>query len=138
MNQRLLVVMIAAACSLVGCASSSSGRVDIGDGHGPAMALGASLTDYAGVWDGYAEAFMWNDGTDRVRITLDAAGAGTLEVGSSPALPAPDPAHGYPPGENDLYTNVTQANVPVLIAGFGYPVRGARVESNRIRLSTAT
>lgn len=39
------------------------------------------MSDYAGVWDGYAEAFTRNDGTDRIRITLDSQGMGTLNDG---------------------------------------------------------
>jgi hypothetical protein len=60
-----------------GC--SSSHKVDIGEGHEPTAVSGESLSDYAGVWDGYAEAFTWDDGTDHIRITLDSAGTGTLQ-----------------------------------------------------------
>ena len=131
-TQYSLALMLIAA----GCAGSH--KVDIGEGHEPTAVSGESLSDYAGVWDGYAEAFTWNDGTDHVRITLDSQGMGTLEIGEADPLPPPDPEHGYPPGDNNPNAKLAIANIPLIISGFGYPVHGARVESKRIRFTTAT
>ena len=111
--------------------------VDIGEGREPPPGLiGASLTDYAGTWVGYAEAYDWADGTDRVRISLDANGVGTLRVGDAPDLPPPDPARGYPPGSANP-NNMGHA-APPIVPGFAYQVHAARVESQRIRFAVAT
>jgi hypothetical protein len=107
----------------IGC--SGSHKVDVGEGHEPTAVTGESLMDYAGVWDGYAEAFTWNDSTDHVRITLDETGKGTFEVGEADPLPPPDPDHGYPPGSDDPYGKLTVANVP-LLDGRRADRRGAR------------
>jgi hypothetical protein len=103
-----LLLLGASACS-------SDSQVDIGDGK-----LGESLTDYAATWDGYAEAYTFSDGSDRVRLNLDANGEGTFEVGESPAV-VTDPAN--PPG----------ASRPELVPGFAYTVRFSTVEDNRLR-----
>src|SRR5262245_9474401 len=59
---------------------------------------GNQVSDYAATWDGYAEAFTFEDGSDRVRLTIHANGEGTIEVGDSAPLPPPtDPNVGYPP-----------------------------------------
>ena len=135
--KHVLEASLILATITVGCASTS--KVDIGAGHEPASGvLGESLTDYAGVWDGYAEAFSWNDGTDHVRITLDESGNGTIEVGEVEPFPAPDPAHGYPPGDDDPNTKLALAGTPALVSGFAYPVEGAMVKSSRIRFGAVT
>jgi len=114
-----------------GCTAS---KVDIGDGTAPPPGvLGASLTDYAGTWDGYAEAFTWNDGSDRIRITLDANGAGTIRLGNAPDLAPPDPDRAYPASRGNLHPMDV---LPLLIAGYGYPVLDAQVDSRRIRFNT--
>lgn len=108
---------ILAVLGSAGC--SSDPTVDIGDGK-----QGEALSDYADVWDGYAEAFQFADGSDRVRITLDAQGNGFLEVGETAAAP-PDPTPGGPP---------PSFKGSELIAGFAYPIAGAGVEQKRLRL----
>jgi hypothetical protein len=128
-SARLLLI----AAALAGCANS--GRpVDIGDNR-PTARLGASLIDYAGAWDGYVEAFKWNDGSDRLRITLDEHGNGVVQVGAIETLPPPDPDLSYPPGDTNAFT---AGNMGVLVAGFEYPISGANVASNRIQFDTAS
>jgi hypothetical protein len=116
---------------LVGC--SASQRVNIGD----TAVLGAQLSDYAGNWEGYAEAYTWADGTDAVRLKLDAQGSGVLEVGNLPNFAAVDP-NGGPPGnewwESTEIMALGQAP-PHLLPGFSYPVYDAMVETQRIRLN---
>jgi hypothetical protein len=125
-----VAICLASACT-------AAAPVDIGEGREPPPGLlGASLSDYAGHWDGYAEAYNWNDGSDRVRITLDANGAGTLRVGDLADLPPPNPARAYPPGSDTQYSMGSTA--PPLAPGFSYSVRAALVDSQRIRFSTAT
>jgi hypothetical protein len=92
---------------------------------------GSSLVDYVARWDGYAEAFTFRDGSDRVRLVLNPNGQGTLQVGDAPMAPAvTDPALG-PPGVWDLPTNYSFAN---LNPGFLYPLYAPNVEAKRIRL----
>jgi hypothetical protein len=133
----MVALAFAPAVLAVGCAKSD--KLDIGDGHEKVAATGASLSDYAGSWDGYAEAYTFIDGSDRIRLKLDAHGEGTLEVGDSPALPAPDPDKGYPPSDDtDLAGKPFMVSRPGAYPGFGYPVSGAKVESKRIRIGTST
>ena len=129
---------LAVAASLAaGCASSN--KVDIGEGHEPPPAvLGETLTDYAGVWDGYAEAWQWNDGSDHVELTLDAQGMGSFAVGEAAPLPAPDPAHGYPDPNDEEPKLVTEDLAPIFLSGFDYPVHGANVDAKRIRFTTSS
>jgi hypothetical protein len=105
------IALVVALFGIAGCASDP--EVDIGDGR-----TGEQLRDYAAAWEGYAEAHTFSDGSDRVRLTLDEDGEGTLEIGDSPALTV-DPDH--PQAASDL------------VPGFAYTVRFAEVESKRLR-----
>jgi hypothetical protein len=67
-------------------ACSSDSQVDIGDG-----SLNQGLAAYADSWEGYAEAYQFDDGSDRVRLTLDESGHGFVRFGDTPLLPAPMP-----------------------------------------------
>jgi hypothetical protein len=117
------------------CASKS---VDIGDDQ-PAEVLGQSLSDYAGQWEGYAEAYEWDDDTDRVRITLDANGNGVLEVGEAEPLPPPVRGEPYPPSvADDLNGMIGIPYVSGILSGFAYTVTEARVESTRIKFDVAS
>ena len=78
----------------------TAGAVNIGN----TTAVGSQLSDYAATWDGYAEATTFSDGSDHVRLTIDASGQGSLVVGDSAPLPAPtDPTVGYPPGAGNEF-----------------------------------
>lgn len=102
---------------------------DGGQGSGPTK--GYSLVDYVARWDGYAEAFTFPDGSDRVRLVLNANGQGTLQVGDAPLVPATtDPALG-PPGVGNVEQSYQFA---WLNAGFLYPLYAPNVEARRIRL----
>ena len=106
--------------------SSSGDAVDIGTSR-----TGQKLEDYADSWVGYVEAYKFADGSDKVRINLDASGNGTLEVGDSAALPtATDPDVGYPVGA----TRTSWELVP----GASYPIKTASVESARIQLAVSS
>jgi hypothetical protein len=122
-------------CSLLALAGCAKDRqLDIGDDNKPAV-LGASLSDYVGTWEGYAEAKTWDDGTDKVKLMVDAHGNGVLEVGDAAPLPAPDPDKVYPPRvAGDQPFAVPEG----LFAGFSYPVSDAIVQSRRIRLSSSS
>jgi hypothetical protein len=118
-----LSVLMAAGAFSLGCGDQHD--VDIGGS-------GSLISDYAAHWEGYAEAYTFRDGSDRIRLTLDQAGNGTLEVGDSAALPpATDPTVGYPTTGWDFSTN---AFLSRLAPGFQYSIYGAHVETQRIRL----
>ncbi len=122
---RLLFLGLVAAP--FGC--SDGGQVNIGN----TETLGGKLSDYAATWDGYAQLSTFSDGSDRVRLTIDAEGHGTLQVGDSPPLPPPTDAHvGYPPGAGNMFM-AGQLNPP--FPGFAYPLHGTRVQSRRIQLA---
>lgn len=110
-----------------GC--TGGGTVNIGS----TQAAGGQLSDYAANWDGYVEAYAFQpSGSDRVRLTLDVHGQGTLQVGDGPQLPpATDPNVGYPVGiaGTDIETIAF-----TLGEGFAYPVHAAQIQSNRIQL----
>lgn len=109
-----------AFCSLIllgaaGCSSDS--EVDIGDAR-----TGERLTDYAATWEGYAEAYAFSDGSDKVRLELDSQGRGTLQVGDSPLVALDAEAGSKPPG-------FSQRSVG---AGPQYPIE-ANVQEKRLR-----
>jgi hypothetical protein len=123
MKMFVLTMVAAAGATSITCADNS--QVDI-DG------TGQLVSDYAARWDGYAEAFTFRDGSDRVRLTLDSDGHGSLQVGDSATLPPPtNPDVGYP---TEGWTFNGNAILAQLRPGFDYPVYGARVETQRIRL----
>jgi hypothetical protein len=106
----------------------SSDPVDIGDDR--VVKTGEKLSDYAAVWEGYAEAYEFDSGSDRIKLTLDENGAGTLEVGDAPPIPAAtDPDLDYPVGTG----GATGPNVG-LRSGYAYGVLDASVEVRRLRL----
>lgn len=135
MRDALCSSLLIALSLMAACAGADN--VDIGEGRQtPPGLVGASLTDYAGDWVGYAEAYNWDDGSDRVRVSLDGNGVGTLRVGDAPNLPRPDPAHAWPPGSDDPRSMGHTASP--LVPGFAYQVHAATVESQRIRFAVAT
>src|SRR5437763_6007179 len=119
----LLLGLLAAP---VGC--SGGGDVNLGN----TQTLGGQLSDYAATWDGYTQLSTFSDGSDRVRLTIDASGHGTLQVGDSPPLPVATDAHrGYPAGAGDMF-NIGGIDPP--FPGFAYPLHATRVQARRIQL----
>jgi hypothetical protein len=126
---------IATALALVGAALGCGTKtVDIGDDRDPAL-IGSSLSDYQGIWIGHVELAAWNDGTDAVRLQLDAQGNGVLEVGLGPELEPPVAQDAYPRYFDYM---ATYSYLIGPITGFSYPIAGAVVESKRIRWATST
>lgn len=120
---RLGTLICSTAAALGAAACSTGGPVDIGDD------VGLQLSDYTAIWDGYAEAHTFDDGSDRVRMTLDANGRGSVRLGDRPLYrPPTDPDVGWPVGQPLMLGQ------PLVIAGIEYPVIDARVENRRIRL----
>jgi hypothetical protein len=122
MNVRLagLVVLLASA------ACSGDEHVDLGSG--PIEQHGSGLVAFSGSWDGYAEGYTFADGSDRVRLMLDANGSGGIQVGDSQPAVVPAATSGY-------YRDGGVGDAP-LKPGYDYPISGARVESDRLRAGT--
>ncbi len=113
-----------AVAMLTACGSKP--ELDVGD---ETRVTGEALSDYAADWDGYIEAFqVAGDGSDRVRITLDEQGEGTIRFGDQALIePATDPNGVYPPpGDYDDYTAGVQS-------GFEYPIINSSVSSKRLQ-----
>jgi hypothetical protein len=127
-----LINFVPLALVLTAC-STDSGNVDLGDDKVGSSAQ--TLQDYEGDWDGYAEAYEFPSGSDRLRISLDANGNGTIQFGEAPALaPFTNPNIGYP--ESDPFDTIGYSpdyNAPR--EGFDYPVHEAGVADGRLRFS---
>jgi hypothetical protein len=121
MNARLSGFIVSMA--LV-AACSGDDPVDLGSG--PVEQQRSGLAAFSGSWDGYAEGYAFVDGSDRLRLTLDANGNGTLEVGASAARVVPPATSGY-----DLFGS----GLGYLNPGFGYSIEDASVESDRLKAS---
>jgi len=108
--------------------------VDIGEPNAKVAAAG--LAAYAGSWDGYVEAHTWEDGTDRVRLTIDAQGNGTMRLGERELIPpATDPAALYPPQVSPTPSGTGPVSGP--FAGFAYPLHNVNLEAERLRLNVS-
>jgi hypothetical protein len=138
MNMNSKLSWVAAALALAGMASGCASKsVDIGDSD--TSVLGASLSDYQGTWVGYVELAEWDDGTQTVRLELDENGDGVLEFGEADPLPPPAADEGYP--LSDAPASVLggpPSGVVSVVSGFSYPVSGAIVESERIRMGSSS
>jgi hypothetical protein len=120
MTHRPLLLALVSFLAVPAC-SNDNGSVDIGRN------VGSQLADYAATWDGYAEAYQFDDGSDRIRVTLDASGQGTLVVGDHDPAPLPD--------LDNPSTNISTVNLGyTLTPGLAYPIEGAHVETKRVRL----
>lgn len=134
-RKHMTLSALASALALTACASE--GTQNIGD----VGVLGASLSDYAGSWEGYAEAYEFADGSDKVRLVLNDQGVGVIEVGDTAPLPEPDPELGFPPSgtfpghDGFMHTASFQGQ---LAPGFSYPIEAGIVEENRIRFAAAS
>jgi hypothetical protein len=127
MTYRISAVLGTLALSALACSTEDS--VNIGE------TLGSKLSDYSASWDGYAEAFQWSDGSDRIRLSLDATGQGTLRVGDLPLYPPPtDPNVGYPPEEPWDFFRSIEIYSTIMHPRIAYPVHETRIDSNRMRL----
>jgi hypothetical protein len=109
----LLIPIAALACS-------EGAPIDLGNEQ-------AQLSDFVGSWDGYAEGYTFYEGrSDRVRLTVNAAGTGTFEVGDANPLPPATNPDLAPPSELDY---------PGLRDGFVYSVHDVTVQAGRIRFA---
>jgi hypothetical protein len=104
MNVKTVVVLAGLGVLVTACSSDS--MIDIGDG-----STSQGLSAYAASWDGYAEAYQFGDGSDRVRITLDSNGDGQVRLGNTELLGSPSPGDPAPawdaPTETDFAYAIT-------------------------------
>jgi hypothetical protein len=130
-------ISLLALVSGIAACSGSDDKVDIGDRN--VAEIGSKLTDYAGAWDGYAEAYEFPSGSDRVRITLDGNGNGSVEFGDVPPLVmSTDPQIGFPPidWETELLSIsglAQDAGAMPFREGFEYTVADSTLEERRFR-----
>jgi hypothetical protein len=128
----LIVVSALGGASIIGCASSD--KANIGDGE--LTVDKNALSSYAAEWTGYVEAHTFLSDNDQVRVTLDGQGNGWLQVGIGSTPPGPtDPAVGWPPVLAAMSIDDVNTYASYLFDGIRYPIRGARVELERIRLT---
>src|ERR1022692_76510 len=122
-------LILCATGPLVAC---SADKVNIGNTN----VIGSQLSDYAATWGGYAEAYTFQpDGSDRVRLTIDASGQGTLEFGNAALLASPtDPNVGSPPGTSEMDQIGSVPQPPQISEGFLYPIYATQVQADRIQL----
>lgn len=133
-NVRTHALLALVASAGIPLACSDGGAVNIGSN---TQATGAQLSDYAASWDGYVEAYSFSDGSDRVRLTIDASGNGTVQVGdSAPLAPATNPNVGYPAGAFSGPGGAVPSQLG-LVPGFSYPLHAAQVQTDRIQLGIA-
>lgn len=128
MKKQSSVCVLGAVLMLVGC---SEGTVDIGKDRN-STTFGEKLSDYDGAWDGYAEAFVFplTNESDRLRIVIDAAGQGTLQIGEGSASVPPVEAT-PPPGPWTRWEESAWTMAP----GFAYPLHDLRVDERRLRFT---
>lgn len=127
-----LFAFLSALSALGGC--SSPDKVDIGDNSPPAS-LGSKLSDYAGSWTGYAEAFQFSDGTDIVRLVLNEGGEGTFEVGEDGPEPTSSALDGPPTGYDDVEGIVVNRKIR-LVPRYSYVLRSSNVTDKRLKVAT--
>ena len=121
-----LLTVFTLGCAFTAC--GNDGQVDIGHDV-------ARLADYGASWDGYGEAASFPvSGSDRVRLTLDGNGHGTLRLGDAALLAPPTKAEGgYLLDPNNNGAGGSGGAGGAFRDGFEYPVHDARVEAGRIR-----
>lgn len=122
--------------SLFGCGEPQD--LDVGDLQ--SENLGQALSDYAAQWDGYAEAFVFDgDETDRVRLTIDVNGEGTIRLGEEELFAAPTDADDlHPPTFPEEGADAVEPTLRRARSGFEYPLSNVNVEDSRLRFEFNT
>lgn len=121
----LSATMMAAVLS--GCSNTP---VDIGEKDTQGEQTGTSAL--VGTWDGYVEAYTFEDGSDRVRLTVDSQGKGTIRFGNRELIPPPtDPKANYPAFTTNNYWILE--NPHRLWSGYEYALQNNLIDAERIR-----
>lgn len=107
---------------------------------GDVESYGSQLRHYEGEWVGYVEAYDFNDGTDQVRVVLDADGHGVIRFGEAELIEAPTSIDEYAPINS---TDPFDGSVffPGLAAtgayaGFEYHFEATIVNESRLQFAT--
>ena len=116
--------LLASAVMLVPLACSDQDPVQVYTGN--------QISDYVATWDGYAEAYQFEDGSDRIRLRIGADGHGSIQVGDMALL-----AHPVDPAAAPWNWLSGNALVTRLKPGFLYPLYDPRVETARLRLGAS-
>lgn len=130
----IMNALLAIAASALGVACGGEDPVNLGENQ-PAV-TGEKLADYSATWEGYVEAATFPRSSDRVAMTLDENGHGTITFGVDAApLPPIDDPDVVPPWLYDDDVGLRPGN---LFVGFAHTVEDAHVEERRLRLSAST
>lgn len=128
----LAIGVLTMATAGSGC---SQGPVNIGD-QTPTTQLKTGLAAYAASWDGYIEAYSFADGSDRVRVTVNEDGTGSIRFGNEDLLPQPtDPNAKFPPDLpmcEDCYLYSANA-IPDVYGGFLFSLNDVHVATERLQ-----
>jgi hypothetical protein len=108
-------------CALVLAACSSGEPLNLGD---ESELTGERLSDYSAEWEGYVEAYHFPSGSDRVRLTLDEQGNGSVTFGEGTPLPQS--------AELELDTSFHNWEI---VEGSPLAVTAAQVSERRLQLS---
>jgi hypothetical protein len=123
---------IALSAFAFACSSADDKTVDIGD---PNVGIvGETLSDFSGSWDGYAEAFDFEEGSGRVRVTIDAEGNGSVRFGDSAinTVSAEDPLAPYMT-RTGFYQDGQAEALSACETGFEYPLHSVSLDARRLR-----
>jgi hypothetical protein len=112
----------------------SEAPVDIGD-ENKTQRTGESLSDYAGSWSGYTEAFTFESAgdSDRIRLLIDEQGNGSLQVGEGAASVPTFDIDVPPAGPWSAFIDSFKVNS--LVAGYRYTLKDLRVAERRLRFT---
>jgi hypothetical protein len=130
------VSLSSVAAISIACSGAPHDTVDIGNRD--VAVLGEKLSDFAGSWEGYAEAYDFEPSSDRIHLTLDAEGNGSVRFGDSALPPLPsDPMTVYPPdtGFYQAGRSISQYLIQSQ-PGFEYPVHSLTLTERRLRFET--
>ena len=142
---QLTLSIHASLFALCVCACSES-PVNIGENNSGQSKTG--LAAYAANWDGYIQAYKFPDGSDRVRLTVNEDGTGTIRFGNSELLPKPsDPKVKFPPNfpkcmdcllqPADPATWDGHTPLPGVWDGFSFTLNAVHVNVDRLQATAA-
>jgi len=122
--------MLVAIAVVSGCSQS---KVSIGEE--PDAEVKTGIDAFAGNWDGYIEAYSFNDGTDQVRITVNSDETATIRFGAHELWPPPtDPNVTFPPDFSSYVNN----SIPDVWSGFSFSLNDVHAEDTRLQATAAS
>lgn len=135
-RQTTRVGTVVLALAVAGCGGEGE---PISIGEDSPRKTGDMLSDYSAHWTGYVEADAFWSGSDRVALTLNDQGIGSITFGAGTApLPVSDADVGYPVGY-DYYPQafaITRGLAP--LEGYPYSALNTHVENGRLKFEVRT